>query len=200
MSVKTTERIRVLVGLGMIVLYVVFMQVLPIAIEGLVVTVIFWALVAILIAPPLASVFGEKVMRSLFGESGAKVTKEYSKARSLTAQGRFEEAIEEFRRGLEREPDNLMLRLEISEIYSSEMKDYRRAVSELQECLKLKLGSTQGASILNRLADIYETNLGDREAAVAALERIQRTWPGTKVAYRAQERLRIMEDEVEHGG
>lgn len=200
MSVKTTERIRVLVGLGMIVLYVVFMQVLPIAIEGLVVTVIFWALVAILIAPPLASVFGEKVMGSLFGESGAKVTKEYSKARSLAAQGRFEEAIEEYRGGLEREPDNLILRLEIAEIYSSEMKDYRRAVTELEECLKLKLGSTQGASILNRMADIYDTNLGDREAAVAALERIRRTWPGTKVAYRAQERLRIMEDEEQHRG
>jgi len=199
-SVKTTERIRVLVGLGMIVLYVVFMQVLPIAIEGLVVTVIFWAIVALLIAPPLASVFGEKVMRFLLGESGVKVTKEFSKARSLAAQGRFEEAIEEYRRGLEREPDNLMLRLEIAEIYSSETKEFRRAITELEDCLKLKLGSTQGASILNRMADIYDTNLHDKQAAAAALERIQRTWPGTKVAYRAQERLKIMEDEVRRGG
>lgn len=82
-----------------------------------------------------------------------------------------------------------MLRMEIAEIYSAEMKDFRQAISELEECLSLPLGDTQGASILNRIADIYETNLGDIEAALATLARITETWPGTKLAWRAQQRI-----------
>jgi len=195
--VESEDRIRLLVGAGIIVFYFLILGTLPATVSSLVITVIVWFIAALFIAPPLARLLSERLMGSLFGERGITLTKEYSRAKSLVAQGKFEEAIEEYRRGLEKEPDSVMLRLEIAEVYSGEMKDYRGAIAELQDCLNLRLGATQGASILNRMADIYETNLGDAVAAMAALRRIQETWPGTKLADRARERLRAMEGEMQ---
>jgi len=182
--------VSLLIGAGLIVFYFAVVQprlgFLP---TSLLVVVLYWVVVAVFVAIPLATFFSEKFLAPLMGDRGAKITRDYSKAKSLAAQGKFEEAIEEFRRGLEDEPDNVMLRMEIAEIYGREMKDFRQAISELEECLKLRLGETQGASILNRIADIHETNLGEVEAAVATLTRIVENWPGTKVAWRAQQRI-----------
>jgi len=187
------EALRLILAAGMIVYY--FAAVLP-GIGPLPssppLVAMYWVVIAALIAPSAAKFFSEKLVGSVFSERKGKASREYSKAKSLAAQGRFQEAIEEFRRGLEQDPDNVMLRLEIAEIYSREMKDFRRAIEELEKCLELRLGETQGASILNRIADIYETNLGSVEAVASALMRIQEKWPGTKVASRAQERIRAI--------
>jgi tetratricopeptide (TPR) repeat protein len=190
------NRISFLVGLGLIVIYfAVLLPTLPLWFSSVFITAIYWVVVAVFIAPPIASFLGEKFIAPFIGERGAKITRDYSRARSLAAQGRFEEAIEEFRTGLEEDPENVMLRLEIAEIYSAEMKDFRQAISELEACFNLPLGETQGASILNRIADIYETNLDDAEAAIATLIRITEKWPSTKLAWRAQQRIEaILQD------
>jgi tetratricopeptide (TPR) repeat protein len=186
---EKANRISLLIGLGLIVIYFLILPTLPFGVFSVYVTVIYWVVVAVFIAPPLAGFLGEKLVAPLIGERGAKITRDYSKARSLAAQGKFEEAIEEFRRGLENDPENVMLRMEIAEIHGREMKDFRQAISELEECLKLPLGETQGASILNRIADLYETNLGEVEAAIATLTRIIENWPSTKLAWRDQQRI-----------
>lgn len=160
----------------------------------------YWVVVAVIIAPPLADFFGEKLAGVLLHKGRMKVTKEYSVAKSLAAQGKFEEAIEEFRRGLEKEPDSLMLRMEIAEIYARDIKDYRRAIFELEECLKIRLGPTQGGSVLNRIADIYEVNLGDAETALTTLARIAEKWPGSKPADRAQKRIESIRNQVQKPG
>ena len=180
-----------------IIVYFFILRTLPIAVASLLIVVFIWVIIAVLVAPPLARLFSEKAIATLFGEKVARISRDYSRARSLAAQGKFEEAIEEYRREVEKDPENVMLRLEIAEIYSSEMKEYSRAVSELEECLKVNLGPTQGASVLNRMADIYDTNLGEPEAALAALRTIQEKWPGTKLAARAQERIRIIEEAMQ---
>jgi len=198
---RARDILSLLIGAVMIVLY--FAVVLPgvgPALTSPLLVALYWIVVAVFVAPPMARLLSEKLLGSVFGERAGKITREYSKAKGLAAQGRFEEAIEEFRRGLEKEPDNVMLRLEIAEIYSREMKDYRGAISELEECLKLNLGETQGASILNRMADLYEINLGDTEAAVAALRTIRERWPGTRLAERAQERIEATGGETHNSG
>ncbi len=193
--------VPLLVGAGMIVVFFVsILPGLPFGVMSPVIVAVYWLLIAIMIAPPLADFFGEKLAGVLLREGRMKVTKEYSVAKSLAAQGKFEEAIEEFRRGLEKEPDRLMLRLEIAEIYARDIKDYRRAILELEECLKIRLGPTQGGSVLNRIADIYEVNLGDVEAALTTLARIAEKWPGSKPADRAQKRIESIRNQVQKPG
>ena len=187
--------------MGLIVLY--FAAVLPemsFQLIALAIVALYWIVVAVFIAPPMSKLLGENLVRFVFGEKGGRITRDHSRARSLAAKGKFEEALEEYRRGMEKEPENVMLRMEIAEIYSGEMKDFHAAISELEECLTLKLGATQGASILNRMADIYETNLGDIEGALAALRRIQEMWPGTKLAERARERINATGEETQNSG
>jgi len=199
---KPTQRaVPLLLGAGMIVVYFVAVQpgLLFLPISPIIVAV-YWVLIAVVIAPPLADFFGEKFAGLFLHEGRVKLTKEYSIAKSLAAQEKFEEAIEEFRRGLEKEPDSLMLRLEIAEIYARDMKDCRRAISELEESLKMRLGPTQGASVLNRVADIYELSLGEIEAALATLARIVERWPGSKVADRARERIESIQNQIQTPG
>jgi tetratricopeptide (TPR) repeat protein len=196
---RAVDIVSLLIGAVMIVFY--FTDVLPRlgpALTSPPLVALYWVVVAVFVAPPVAKFVSEKLVGSVFGGKAGKITREYSRAKSLAARGRFEEALEEYRRGLENEPDNVMLRMEIAEIYSGEMKDYHRAISELERCLALKLGATQGASILNRMADIYETNLGDIERALAALQKIEEEWPGTKLAARAQERIRSLGGEAQN--
>jgi tetratricopeptide (TPR) repeat protein len=195
---SSEDRIRLLAGAAIAVIYFIVLRTLPFAIASIWVVLVFWVIIAVLIVPPAARFLSEKLMGSLLGERGIQLTREYSKAKSLAAQGKFEEAIAEYRRALEDDPENVMLRLEIAEIYSGETKDFHGAISELEECLKLSLAPTQGASILYRIADIYETNLGDVGAAIAALRRIPENWPGTKFAHRALERIGATEEGMPH--
>ncbi len=187
--------LALLIGLGLIVVY--FVRVLPrlgFVLTSPVVAAAYWLVIAVLITFPAAKFLSEKVVPNALARGKGKVKREYSKARSLAAQGRFEEAIEEYRRGLEEEPDNLTLRLDIAEIYGTEMRDYPQAIQELEECLKFQPGPVQGASILNRIADIYENNLANTMAARDALQRVQNMYPGTKQAFQAGERVAAMKE------
>jgi tetratricopeptide (TPR) repeat protein len=156
---------------------------------GLLFTIVVLVFFALLICLPLAKAISEALMDKLFAVNKGKVAKDYSKARWLVTQERFEEAIEEFRRDLEEEPENIALRMEIAEILSRDMEDFHQAISEMEECLNFPVGEAQAASILNRIADIHETNLGDPRTAIAALSRIAQDRPGTKAAARAYQRI-----------
>jgi len=156
---------------------------------GLLFAIVILGFLALFIALPLAQTLSEALMNKLFAVNKGKVPKNYSKARCLVTQERFEEAIAEFRRDLEEEPENIALRMEIAEILSRDMKHFHQAISEMEECLNFPVGEAKAASILNRIADIYETDLGDSHAAIAALSRIAQDWPGTKAAERANQRI-----------
>jgi tetratricopeptide (TPR) repeat protein len=144
---------------------------------------------ALFVAPPLAEALSGGLIGKLFAFDKGKVEKDHSKARWLVTQERFEEAVAEFRRALEGEPGNIKLRVEIAEIYSRDMKKFHAAISELEECLKHPLSPREAASILNRIADIHETDLRDPRAARAALSRILEAYPGTNAAERAAQRM-----------
>ena len=163
---------------------------------GLFLAIIILVFIAALTCYPLAGAISGGLINKLYAPDKGKTKKDYSRAKWLATQGQFEEAISEFRLALEEEPEDLGLRLEIADIYSREMKDFRRAISELQVCLTLPISTAQAASVLNRIADIYETNLGDTEAAIATLSKIIRNWPRTKFAQRAEQRVESLRREA----
>lgn len=146
----------------------------------------------VLFALPIGRAVSQSFLDNLFALNRGRVSKDYSRAKWLVTQERFEEAIEEFRKALEEEPDSVTIRMQIAEILSRDLKSFVKAISEFEECLKLPVSEAQGASILNRIADIQEESLGDRHAAVAALRRILERWPGTRAAERAEQRIRTL--------
>ncbi len=187
---RAADIVSLLIGAAMIVFY--FTDVLPRlgpALTSPPLVAFYWVLIAVFIAPPIARLFSEKLLGSVFGGKAGKLTREYSRAKSLAARGRFEEAIAEYRRGLENEPENQSLRLELAEIYSQHLHDYSKAIKEYEGALKMELRDFERASILNRIADVYESGLEDEEMAVRTLSRIVDALPGTKFAEKAEERI-----------
>lgn len=146
----------------------------------------------ILIAFPAGRAISQGFLDRLFAVNKGKVSKDYSKAKWLVTQERFQEAVEEFRKALEEEPENVSIRMEIAEILSRDLKDFGRAISEFEACLGLPVSEAQGASILNRIADIQGENLSDADAAIRTLRRISERWPASKAAERAEQRIRAL--------
>ena len=146
----------------------------------------------ILIAFPAGRAISQGFLDRLFAVNKGKVSKDYSKAKWLVTQERFREAVEEFRKALEEEPENMSIRTEIAEILSRDLKDFGQAISELEACLQLPVSEAQGASILNRIADIQEESFADAAAAIRTLHRISERWPASKAAERAAQRIRAL--------
>jgi tetratricopeptide (TPR) repeat protein len=144
---------------------------------GLLYVIILSAALGFLICIPLAATAAERAMNKIFGGDKGKISKDYSRAKRLLVEERFEEAIREFRRAVEEEPENVSLR------------EYEKAIGEYEEALALGMLDSQRVSILNRIADIYEGNLGDVEMAKQILGRITERFAGTAFARRAAERI-----------
>lgn len=159
---------------------------------GMLLVIALCLALGILFALPIGRAVSQSFLDKLFALNKGKVSKDYSRAKWLLTQDRFAEAIEEFRKALQEDPHNVSIRMEIAEILSRHQKDFLQALSEYEACLKLPLTEAQGASILNRIADIEEQNLGDPHAAAAALSRVVERWPGTKAAERAEQRIRTL--------
>jgi tetratricopeptide (TPR) repeat protein len=159
---------------------------------GMLFVVVMCLALGILMAFPAGRAISQGFLNSLFALNKGKVSKDYSRAKWLVTQERFSEAVEEFRKALEDEPDNISVRMEIAEILSRDLKDFGRAVSEFETCLELRVSEAQGAIILNRIADIREENLSDADAAIRTLRRIGERWPASKAAERAEERIRTL--------
>jgi len=156
---------------------------------GLVFVLVISFFIGLLICVPVAGALSERAMNKLFAINKGKVSKDYSRAKRLLVNERFEDAIQEFRRALEEEPENLLLRLEIAEIYSRRLHDYSKAIKEYEEALGMDMTDSERASILNRIADVYESGLEHDEMAVRTLSRIVDPLPGTKFAEKAEERM-----------
>ena len=147
----------------------------------------------ILIAFPAGRAISQGFLDRLFAVNKGKVPKDYSRAKWLVTQERFPEAVEEFRKALEEEPESVSIRMEIADICSRYLKDFGRAISELEACLQLPVSEAQGASILNRIADIQEESFADAAAAIRTLHRISERWPASKAAERAEQRIQTIQ-------
>lgn len=73
--------ISLLIGLGLIVIY--FLIKLPFAIPSVFITVAYWVTVAVFVTVPLATFFSEKLLAPLIGDRGAKIARDYSRAKGL---------------------------------------------------------------------------------------------------------------------
>ncbi len=151
--------------------------------------IVISAFLGLLICLPVADALARLFMNRVYAVHKGKVSKDFSRAKRLLAEERFAEAMGEFRRAVEEEPENVSLRLEIAEIYSRDLREYEKAIGEYEEALTLGMLDSQRVSILNRVADLYEGPLRDQERAARTLSRIIQLFPGTGFAERAEERI-----------
>lgn len=132
---------------------------------------------------------------SLFWGSDAsmEVRPQFSIAEARVKQGRYAEAIVEYRKAAAQFPGEVTPHLRMAELLLERCDDPEGAIAELEAAMGIATTDDASAMIRHRLADLYVAQRGDRAAARRLMEEIQQQFPNTKHAKAAAERLGRLE-------
>lgn len=149
--------------------------------------------IAIVIGIPIGlkvgSFAGRKFTEFLHPEP-QKVSKTYSAANTFLVKGKYTEAIEEYRRVIEEDPEDITAQLKMAEIYDHKIKDFAGAIPEYEKLLTMKeTEDNLWVSVKNRLADIYSREMGNTEEALRQLQLIIERFPESKYSHQALQRI-----------
>ena len=144
-------------------------------------------LMAVLYAPFVSNVIGTFFTDFIYPTGGGE-TKSYDIAEKLTIDGRYAEAVAEYERAIEEDPEDATPRIMMADTYCK-AGQYELAAQALDETLELDLPAEQWCHVVNRLADIYAQNTREPEKAVAVLNRIVNKYPESAFARYARERI-----------
>ena len=145
------------------------------------------AIVAALYSPFITSVFSSFFERVLFPSGGGEI-KRHDIAQKLTSEGRYSEAVAEYQKAIEADPEDVNARVLIADVYCR-MDQYEQAARTLLEALEQDLPAEKWCPIANRLADIFVQKMSEPHEAVQVLKRILEKYPKTKSARYARERI-----------
>ncbi len=124
-------------------------------------------------------------------DSGEMIEKDPMRdARSLSAQGDFEGAIEAFRSVAATDPLNRLPWVEIVNLQKNHLADPAAAIQTIRHALESQEWQLDDAAyFLFRLAELYEEFDGDRASAMVILNQVVAQFPGTRHAANANHKL-----------
>lgn len=153
------------------------------AVMGIILGILWAPHIGALLAKPITSFYDG-------GDPEPEVRPLYSMARAKQKRGKYQEAIAEVRKQLDRFPEDYEGWMLMAEIYGNELKDNRGAQDCLEEILRHEKHAPRNiAFTLNRSADWHLELASDREAARAALEEIIRRLPNSEFSHAASQRI-----------
>ncbi len=118
-----------------------------------------------------------------------RVRPEFSIAEGHAAVGRYREAVEQFRRDIERYPKEVTPHVRIAEIQFDRTGEIDAGIAELEAALGKATGEDAFVLVAHRLADAHLQHRHDKAAAVAYLDEILRRYPHSKHALGARHRI-----------
>ena len=132
---------------------------------------------------------------SLFwpGDDRFRVLPEYSIPEARVKEGRYTEAIAEYRRAMAEHPADVYPHVRISEIALEKLGDAALAEAELQAALARAEKPETIAAVAGRLADLYQNVVRDYGRAAAVLRQLQVRLPDSPEASRATDRIVLLE-------
>lgn len=111
-------------------------------------------------------------------------------ARSLVAQGDYEGAIEAFKVAHQADPLNRLPWVEIAKIQKESLDDPAAAIETLRSALESQEWQVNDAAyFLFRLAELYDEDLENRDAAVQILQQVCDEFPETRHSANARHKL-----------
>jgi tetratricopeptide (TPR) repeat protein len=109
---------------------------------------------------------------------------------AMLAQGDYEGAIAAFRDAAAADPLNRLPYVEIAKVQRSQLHDPQAAISTLRDAVEGQEWEISDAAFLMfRLAEIYDEDLSDREAAVLIMEQVVEQFPETRHSANARHKL-----------
>lgn len=161
--------------------------------------IILIPILVILIAPDLIRGTAKSIISFIYPETGGKVPEEYSIAKSYAAEHKFKEAIEEYKKFLASNPQDVTARSAIAEIYADKLNKPEQAIEEYRRLLLENPPETLWVYSANRIADIYLTQLVNHEKAIKQIKEITEKFPGSDSASKALQRIENIESLRIHG-
>jgi tetratricopeptide (TPR) repeat protein len=111
-------------------------------------------------------------------------------ARAKVAQGDWEGAIEAFRAAAAAEPLNRLPWVEIAKIQVDQLEEPAAAVQTLRTAIEgQEWEENDAAYLMFRLAEIYDTELSDRNSAATTLQQVMEQFPETRHSANARHKL-----------
>ena len=162
------------------------------AVVNLLIMVFLALCIGALLAPNFSSYLADKFFELIFSKNKGKVRKEYSHIKALTIQGYYDKAVEEYKKELDNDPGNHNLMLEIAQIYHENLKNFDLAIEYYNKALAIITDDNTWVFVKNRLADIYLSNLDDKDKVAIVLNDIITKLPDTKYARQAGDRIKNM--------
>jgi len=150
---------------------------------------------------PLLDKIGESTTSGLYtgSDDSSQIVPEYSIAEARANEGKYREAVDEYRKVIEKHPEDVYPHLRIAELALSHLKDNNLVEAELVAALGKAKGETSVALAAGRLADFYQLTVNDPARALDVMKQVREKIPGTKRASLAEERIAVLERIVQTG-
>lgn len=117
-------------------------------------------------------------------------------ALAAMARGDYEDAIEAYRRALEKDPADPLAYSEIAKISCEHLADAAGAAAILEAALQREWPPDDAAFLSTRLADVYWQHQRDAARARALLLQIIESLPGSRHASNAEHKLKEIEQQI----
>ncbi len=151
--------------------------------------IFFVIILGVLIFPPITDFIVQKFTGFLYSAMGVRIAKPYSLPKSYYAKGKYGEAVEEYRKMLEEDAEDVTAQFEIADIYYFKLKNYSQAATEYREVLNRNPDDELWTFTINRLADIYCEHFEEPDWAIRELEKVIRRFSDSKRAMQAKRRI-----------
>jgi len=129
-----------------------------------------------------------------------RIVPEYSVAEARANEGKYQEAVDEYRKVIAEHPDDIYPHLRIAELALNHLGDHHLFEIELLSALGKAEGEVSIVMAAGRLADFYQLTLNDPARALEVMKQVREKIPGTKRADLADERIAVLERIVQTGG
>jgi tetratricopeptide (TPR) repeat protein len=148
----------------------------------------------LLIGLPLVNRAGD-VASQLFmpGDSHFRIMPEYSVAEACVKKGKYQEAVDEYRKVIAEYPDDIYPHLRIADLALNQLNDVKLAELELLSAFAKAKGEDSTALAAGRMADLYQQTLHEPARALEVMKQLRERIPGTKQARLAEERIAVLE-------
>jgi tetratricopeptide (TPR) repeat protein len=123
-----------------------------------------------------------------------RIVPEYSVAEARVKQGRYVEAIAEYRKVIAQHPHDVYAHVQIAQLALDKLNDAAVAETELQAAFTKATHEDAIALSGHRLVDLYQHTLRRPHQALGILYQIRDRCPGGKIARLAEERIKVIHD------
>jgi tetratricopeptide (TPR) repeat protein len=191
-AINLAVRVLVAVALGAwLFRWAGFSLVLPI------VGVVYGFILFLLFGLPLVKKAGQSAsLLSWPDDKHFRIMPEYSVAEARANAGKYQEAIDEYRKVIADHPDYVYPHVRIADLALTHLKDAKLAELELLSAVAKAQGEDTTAIATGRLADLYQFTLQQPHRALETMEQLRVKLPGTKAAALAEERIRALRELV----